>query len=85
VQAVGSRDRRQEKTAQPRGGIPRLGSRRQPDRPFAARMAALTELSCGRAVTNEDFQARVRVRGATEPSASYCVGQVTVAPSKTAW
>ena len=48
-------------------------------------MAALTELSCGRAVTNEDFQARVRVRGATEPSASYCVGQVTVAPSKTAW
>ena len=27
----GSRDRRQEETAQPRGGIPRLGSRRQPD------------------------------------------------------
>jgi len=25
VRAVGRRDRRQEKTAQPRGGIPRLG------------------------------------------------------------
>src|SRR5262249_20621456 len=43
VQAVGRRDRGQEKAAQPRGGIPGLGSRRQPCRPFAARMAALSE------------------------------------------
>src|SRR5262249_60228248 len=41
--AVGRRARGQEKAAHPRGGIPGLGSRRQPCRPFAARMAALSE------------------------------------------